>query len=694
MNNKLILDGHKLQWHHERVNQWLDNQHIPPITIDCALTRRCSYNCSYCLRATTKILMGDYTWKEIRDVVVGDDVMGFDEHSKGEHLRARYYPTKVLKTFRRYARLHRLCNDETKDRLFITKEHPVLCSGHRWRKPQTFKEASIRFFCTPYETNFPESFDYKLGYLKGLLEGDGTFGRYRDKRDSTDRLCHKFKLDLIDQEPLARASRYIKDLFCFDVSHPKNPQIITKDSKYEVEHLRSGIQWKEKTEIKSFHFARGYLGGIFDAEGSLSVVLRISNKTDLDTVGENIKNALDVCKFNYTKEDSGFRLKGGFSEIAKFLGQTKPAIKRKIKKLHNKRIPSTLNVYHTSQGCKNEDVYNLETESGTYVANGFCVHNCYSKVQQNEGQDLSEYAIYRFLDDAAEIGVKAISFVSDGESTLSPHLQNAVLKCAVNGLDVALGSNGYLLTEDKLEAILPYLTYLRFNISAAHQDRYCEIHGVSKKCYAGVISNIRKAVQIKKENNLDVTIGTQMVLLPSFADQILPLTTLSWDMGVDYFVIKHCSDDEFGNLGVDYSKYKKLTDLLNEAEAASTSDFQVSAKWSKIMSNGKRNYSKCFGPAFIMQFSGSGLVAPCGMLFNDRHKSKYHIGNLENKGLKEIWESDRYREVLDRICSDKFDARKDCGSLCLQHKCNEFLNDLDGWLKPMKGEKPQHINFT
>jgi len=251
-----------------------------------------------------------------------------------------------------------------------------------------------------------------------------------------------------------------------------------------------------------------------------------------------------------------------------------------------------------------------------------------------------------------------------------------------------------LLNEGILEQILPHLTYLRFNISAGEVDRYCEIHGVSKKCYLGVVSNIRKAVQIKKDNNLDVTIGTQMVLMPSFADQILPLTTLSWDMGVDYFVIKHCSDDEFGNLGVDYSKYRKLTDLLNEAESASTNDFQVSAKWSKILSNGKRSYKKCFGPAFIMQFSGSGLVAPCGMLFNDRYKKNYHIGNLADKGLKEIWQSDRYREVLDRICSDKFDARTMCGSLCLQHKCNEFLNGLDGWLEPKKGEKPQHVNFV
>jgi hypothetical protein len=39
------------------------------------------------------------------------------------------------------------------------------------------------------------------------------------------------------------------------------------------------------------------------------------------------------------------------------------------------------------------------------------------------------------------------------------------------------------------------------------------------------------------------------------------------ELGVDYAVIKHCSDDEYGSLGVDYSKYGSLYGLMEEAEA-------------------------------------------------------------------------------------------------------------------------------
>jgi MoaA/NifB/PqqE/SkfB family radical SAM enzyme len=135
--------------------------------------------------------------------------------------------------------------------------------------------------------------------------------------------------------------------------------------------------------------------------------------------------------------------------------------------------------------------------------------------------------------------------------------------------------------------------------------------------------------------------------------------------------------------------------LLKKAESYSESNYLVKTKWSKILSRGRRKYSRCYGPAFIMQFSGSGLVAPCGMLFNRKYK-KYHIGNIADTSFKKIWQSERYWGVINFIGSEKFDARTMCGSLCLQHKVNEFLWDLKNgkvMLKNMNDELPMHINF-
>ncbi|MFH1245523.1 MAG: radical SAM protein [Candidatus Omnitrophota bacterium] len=324
-----------------------------------------------------------------------------------------------------------------------------------------------------------------------------------------------------------------------------------------------------------------------------------------------------------------------------------------------------------------------------------CVY-CYGRLQANDEQHMTQDVISRFLDDAAEIGVKAISLVSDGESTCSPHLYHAILRGKSNGLDMALGTNGYLLRDEQLEEILPCLTYLRFNISAGKPSAYSRIMGCPEVCFDKVYNTIRRCVEIKKKQGLAVTLGLQMVLIPAIADQIMPFARLGKELAVDYSVIKHCSDDENHSLGVDYSKYFNLIELLKEAETLSTENYLVKAKWSKILSNGQRNYTRCPGPAFIMQFSGSGLVAPCGMLFNSRYKN-FHIGNIAQTSFKKLWQSKRYGEVLSYLASDKFNACTDCGSLCLQHKVNEFLGDIKegrAFLETPAGEPPQHINFV
>lgn len=327
-----------------------------------------------------------------------------------------------------------------------------------------------------------------------------------------------------------------------------------------------------------------------------------------------------------------------------------------------------------------------------------CVY-CYGKMQLiNRFPSLEKQTVFDFLDDAAEIGVKAVSFVSDGESTCNPCYADAIVHGKEQGLDMALGTNGFLLTDESLEQILPCLTYLRFNISAGEPERYMYIHGVNRNAYDRVMHNIEKAVEIKHRDNLPVTIGLQMVLMPEFQNQIIPLTKLGEKLGVDYLVIKHCSDDENHTLGVDYNAYDNMIETMKEAESYSTDTYQVTVKWSKIMAHGQRCYKQCYGAPFILQMSGSGLVAPCGMFFNEQYK-RFHIGNITEKRFKDIFQSDRYWEVMDYIASEKFNAQTDCGTNCLQHKTNEVLWQLkrDG-IKELtgngaEGKNIQHINF-
>lgn len=323
-------------------------------------------------------------------------------------------------------------------------------------------------------------------------------------------------------------------------------------------------------------------------------------------------------------------------------------------------------------------------------------HYCYAMMQENDRQAITKDVIFNFLDDCAELGVKAISLVSDGESTLSPVFIDTIVRGSELGISMAVGTNGVLLNERKLQLILPHLTYLRINISAGEAKRYAEIMGVKEEWFYKVCDNIREMVRIKKEKKLNVTIGLQMVLMPEYEDQILPLAKLGKELRPDYLVIKHCSDNEDGFLGVDYTKYEALYDKLREAETFSDETYDVQVKWSKIKDGETRSYQRCYGPPFLLQISGSGLVAPCGMLFNEQFK-KFHIGNIATERFKDMIRGDRYWEVVNYLGSPDFNAQKMCGTLCLQHKVNEYLdNYMKGKqiLESPPGKKPEHLNFV
>jgi len=322
-------------------------------------------------------------------------------------------------------------------------------------------------------------------------------------------------------------------------------------------------------------------------------------------------------------------------------------------------------------------------------------HYCYAMLQENERSVINKEVITNFLDDCAEIGVKGISLVSDGESTISPVFVHACEHGKKKGIAMACGTNGFVLTRSKSEQVLPHLTYLRINISAGERKRYAEIMGVKEEWFDRVVQNIKDMVEIKRRDGLTCTLGLQMVLMPEYADQILPLAELGKELGVDYLVIKHCSDNEDGDLGVNYKGYTKIYDILRAAEALSTDTYQCTVKWSKIQAEGTRSYQRCYGAPFLLQISGSGLVAPCGMLFNEKYK-KFHIGNICEERFKDIWAGDRYWEVMNYLASPEFNAQKMCGSLCLQHKVNESLDGLvKGTLQLKRGAKaPAHLEFV
>jgi hypothetical protein len=125
--------------------------------------------------------------------------------------------------------------------------------------------------------------DYRVGYLCGMVRGDGHVGTYLYPRAGRAGRVDRFRLALIDFEALRRAKLYLElagvdcseRVFSKAVGAHSEVRSIATNARANVEFIQWLIEWPDEP---SDDWCKGFLAGIFDAEGSCSEhILRIAN---------------------------------------------------------------------------------------------------------------------------------------------------------------------------------------------------------------------------------------------------------------------------------------------------------------------------------------------------------------------------------------------------------------------------------
>ncbi|HYD70497.1 radical SAM protein [Azospirillum sp.] len=315
---------------------------------------------------------------------------------------------------------------------------------------------------------------------------------------------------------------------------------------------------------------------------------------------------------------------------------------------------------------------------------------CYGVIQGRSGYgtdkkgrfNMPKEAVMRTFSDAKTIGVRSIALIGEGENTLHPDFHEILAHARTIGLDISLATNGIRIDRepDKLENMLTALKWLRVNISAASDESFQKIHQVPQ--FERVIGNVEALVAAKRRGGFPCTIGLQMVVTKENMGEIVPLAKLGRDLGVDYLVVKSCSDTYDGLLDGPREEYKDITGLFKEAESYGTADYTVSIKWHKLTNAGWKDYGTCFGTQFLLAISGNGGVFPCGHWFDVR-RDEFRMGNVIEQSFRDIVESERYWEVQKRV--QTVNVNHDCESNCRQHYINRFLWQVN--------QTPTHMNF-
>jgi DNA repair photolyase len=357
--------------------------------------RGCSHACLYCTGPDTQVLMADGRTTRIADLSIGDVIYG----TVREGAYRRFTRTRVLDKWSSIKPAFAVALQDGTE-LIASEDHRFL-TGRGWKhvlgaetglqRPHLTLNSKLLgpggCVAAPIVDD-----DYRRGYLCGLIRGDGLLGSYRYERPGggEDRVRH-FRLALADREALDRAHDYLAHLdaattefvFARAVGTHRETRAIRTQRRENVERIVRLIEWPL---LQSLSWVKGFLAGIFDAEGSCSDhVLRISN-TDPEILAW-IRACLARLGFEYAVEPrpntnglTCIRVRGGLPERMRFFLGTDPAITRKrtidgqaLKTAAQLRVVGIRPLGMTMR------MYDITTGTGDFIANGVVSHNCFAR---------------------------------------------------------------------------------------------------------------------------------------------------------------------------------------------------------------------------------------------------------------------------------------------------------------------------
>jgi len=432
--------------------------------------RGCSHACTYCVHGDTPILMADGRAKPLAEVQIGDAIYG----TVREGWYRRYAITRVIDHWSTVKPAYQVTlEDGTK--LITSGDHRFL-TGRGWKyvtglKPGPGQRPHLTInsklmgtgeFASPPK----DGSAYRRGYLCGMIHGDGHVSSrtYKPPHEGVRRV-DVFRLDLTDIGALERTYGFLAEfgvatreyIFQKEAGDRKQLNGIVSNGSSNIAAIREIVAFPH---LPSLEWRKGFLAGIFDAEGSSSgATVRIAN-TDRAIV-ELVTSCLRHLGFSFTVRtaDRGgsrkpltyVRLLGGVGEHLRFFHTVDPAITRK-RTIEGRAIKNDAPLRITSIEPLGLDLpmFDITTGTGDFIANGVVSHNCFARpthtyLNMGAGEDFERKIVVKV--NAPEV------------------LRQELRKRSWKGEHVAMGTNTdpyqrcegrYRLTRGVLEALRDY----------------------------------------------------------------------------------------------------------------------------------------------------------------------------------------------------------------------------------------------
>jgi radical SAM protein with 4Fe4S-binding SPASM domain len=287
------------------------------------------------------------------------------------------------------------------------------------------------------------------------------------------------------------------------------------------------------------------------------------------------------------------------------------------------------------------------------------------------------------LPEIGRLGLKSIMYAGEGEPFLHKNFCEIVKVTRAANIDVAITTNGVLLTPDKADQIIPDCSWIKVSFNAGTAATYAAIHQTKPEDFNKVIENLRYAVELKKQHGYKCNLGLQMILLPDNFAEAEAFAAIGRDLGIDYVVIKPYSQHPLSKTRkYEELKYSELMELEDKLKEYSTANYAVifrsasMQKWDSCC----KSYCKCRALPFWSYIDAEGNVWGCSMFLGDE---RFLYGNIKTNTFQEIWEGEKRRKTLNFV-DNELDTSA-CRINCRMDAINEYLDELKN--------SQDHVNF-
>lgn len=305
-----------------------------------------------------------------------------------------------------------------------------------------------------------------------------------------------------------------------------------------------------------------------------------------------------------------------------------------------------------------------------------CNHDCWycayrvSNLQLGEDIDykdaISKAKMFEIVDDAIEMGVRAVTFSGGGEPLLYKPLPEVVKRLAEGGVRVATLTNGSNLKGKVADAFAEYGTWVRVSTDAWDDASFAGSRGIRGGEFTQLLHNLTEFAA----RGSKCVLGVSFIVDETNCSHLYDACALLKDAGINHVKF---SGVVVSNSGLENNAYHTrirhiVAEQIERARGLEDGHFAVINHYHDLEERFQKSYTMCPYLMFLTVIGADCKVYTCQ---DKAFTVSGTLGSIKDRRFRDFWFSEENRQRLFGL-----DPSTDCTHHCVSHGKNLAIMDL------------------